>query len=121
MKFSGVISTSAGDSYMDDAFTDNSTHPLAYPISVASKAVNMAVNVLGGATFGAVTLTVQLLRNAVAVPGFSITYTGAQTGVKTVTAGPSSFAVGDTFDVLCNLSSGIGGGVEITATFGFQS
>lgn len=120
MKFSGVVPTVAGDTYMDDAFTDNSTNPLAYPIAVACKAVNMAVNVLGGGTFGAVTLSVQLLKNGSPVAGFTITYTGVQTGVKTVVAGPSSYVAGDTFDVRCHTDGDPGGAVELTVTVGFQ-
>lgn len=126
LKFSGVVDASVEGtivSYLADTGVgvgDVSVITVApdYPVAIVRNLVNLATNVLEAISING-TLTIELLKNGVAVPGFVITYTGGQSGIKTVTAGPVAFAIGDTFDLRLTASF-LAVGVDVTATVGVQ-
>jgi hypothetical protein len=90
--------------------------PPDYPVAIARSLVNFATNVLETVSIDGV-LTITLLKNGVAVPGFVTTYTGGQTGIKTALAGPVAYAIGDTFDVEVS-SNTIAIPLDVSATVG---
>jgi hypothetical protein len=101
-------------SFFVDSFAQNPALPAGYPISQTRSFENLSVNLLDGITNSG-TITVTLLRNGAAVPGFTTTFTGPVIGpvVQKVNAGPVVFSevTPDTFDlqVSCvNVATGEG-------------
>jgi hypothetical protein len=95
----------------------------SYPVAISRKLRNLAVNVLGLVVPQNGSILVELLQNGALVPGFAITYGPGETGVKTVVAGPTPYAIGVTFDVRVT-TSGLGQleveGVDMSATVGVE-
>ena len=67
------------------------------------------------------TLIVQLLLDGTPVPGFETIYTGGQSGIRRVLAGPKEFRRGHTFDLRFTISGSAGeGAVDVSATVGIE-
>ena len=93
----------------------------SYPIAVARNLRNMATNLLLGFVVpDGGQIVIELLQNGVSVPGFVITYTGGETGIKSVLAGPAAFAIGDTFDLRVSVTGGVVDTVDLSATVGVE-
>jgi hypothetical protein len=72
------------------------TPPVNYPIPIARSIVNMAVTI-SPAFVTNTQATVELLKNGVLVPGFTLTFLAAAT--QSVAAGPVVFNPGDALDM----------------------
>lgn len=97
LKFSGTVLE--GQSFLADTGDgDASTDPHAYPTPVAFDTKNMAATIFGTVPDGG-SLVIQCLKNGVAVPGFSITYNGGDTGTKSVSQ-RVPFDEGDTIGIV---------------------
>jgi hypothetical protein len=94
--------------------------PPSYPVSVAGSLRNLAVNIFGFVVPQNGTILVELLQNGVPVPGFAITYVQNETGIKTLAAGPTPYAVGSTFDlrVIVNVEASFAPTLDMSATIG---
>lgn len=133
LKFSGVVAPALElapvVSYLEDwgigvgVGAIISTAP-RYPVAVAHNLRNMATNLLPGFVTPIIPLggaiLIELLRNGVPVPGFSITYGPGESGVKSVLAGPAAFAIGDTFDMRATVSGTVAVDVDVSATVGVE-
>lgn len=121
IQFSCLVPASGGgtvDNYMTNGSATAGPVPLAYPSAVAFSVRNISANLLLGATLGAATLTVTLMRNGSAVAGFTVTYTGATTGIQNVAAGPQAFAIGDTLDVRVRTTGVVAAPLGLSCTVG---
>jgi hypothetical protein len=89
------------------------SYPVADPISIRS----LATNVMGTVPEGGSVL-IELLKNGVAVPAFSIGYSGTS-GILSLSFGvPVPFAIEDTFDLRVT-TQGVAGPISVTATLGW--
>jgi hypothetical protein len=130
LKFSGTADANSEStivSYLADSGVGVGTVPFitvapAYPVAIARSLVNFATNVLGTVIIPpSGSIVIELLKNGVPVPGFSISYgpLGPTSGIKTVAAGPVAFAIGDTFDVRVTTTD-IAAGIDVSATVGVE-
>jgi len=96
--------------------------PPSYPVSVAGSLRDLAVNIFGFVVPQNGTILVELLQNGVPVPGFAITYAQNETGIKTLVAGPTPYAVGSTFDlrVTVNVEASFAPTLNMSATVGLE-
>jgi hypothetical protein len=130
LKFSGeaaVDSEGGGPlaSYLTDAGVGFGTGSVltapSYPVAIARSLRNLATNVLGFIVPQLGSILVELLQNGVPVPGFAILYGPGETGVKTVLAGPTVFAIGSTFDLRVTTTHlGEVDVIDVTATVGVE-
>ena len=97
LKFSGTVLE--GRSFLADTGDGSaSALPHAYPTPIAFDARGMNATLFDTVPVGG-TLTIQCVRNGVAVPGFAITYGEGETGTKSVTQ-RAPFAEGDTIGLV---------------------
>lgn len=130
LKFSGSPAFTVGaiiESFLADPGVGLGILPLiaapGYPVAIARSLRNMAVNFTstGLQPSPLATVTVELLRLGVPVPGFVITYAPGTGGIQSVVAGPEPFAIEDTFDVRVTTSGFAGGSViNVSATIGVE-
>lgn len=124
LKFSGRALRAADatpvPSFLADAGTGGAapviTVPPSYPVVRESNARKLTVN-LQTALAGAATLTVELLRNGVLVPGFSIAYSagGTASGVQSVEPAEALFAADDLLDVRTTTTGPLGTELNVSA------
>jgi len=102
LKFSGLLRFGQGEiiSFLADANANNSFF-VNYPVAVTHSLRNLATNLLYTILPNEGTIVIDLLKNGIPVPGFSITYGPGETGIKQVLAGPEIFVEGPptTFDL----------------------
>lgn len=102
LKFSGNCQTSNDGpvtSFLADAgntATLSQTTPVSYPIPIARSIANMAVTISPD-FLPNTQAVVELLKNGVLVPGFTLTFLAA--GTQNVVAGPVVFNPGDSLDM----------------------
>ena len=122
MKFSGLVRL--GTHFLEDWGTGHSgseiTNAPEYPVAVAVNLINLATHIKSPFVVpqGAI-VSFDVMKNGVAVPGYSITYVPGEGSVKTLLAGPVPYAIGERLDirvVITGISSGQG--VNVSATVG---
>jgi len=96
LKFSGLVNN--GTNFLEDFVGAVQNQPALYPVAVPVNFVNLATRLLSPVPANAI-LSIDVMQGAVAVPGYSITYTPGQSGLKHLVAGPVPYAPGQTFDV----------------------
>ena len=97
LKFSGTVLV--GQSFLADTGSEDASDvPHAYPVPVAFDTNSMSATIFGTVPIDG-SLTIQCVRNGVAVPGFSITFGGSETGTKSVSQ-RVPFAQGDTIGLV---------------------
>ena len=92
----------------------------SYPVAIARELQNLATNLLTFVVPPGGSILIELLKNGVAVPGFAISYGAGETGIKTLTAGPVAYAIGDTFDLRVTTAALFAIGVDVSATVGID-
>jgi len=82
----------------------------------------MATNLIGFVVPPTATITFELLLNGAPLLGFVIVYAPGEGGIKTVSAGPAAFGVGDTIDIrIINAGGGVPPPfVDASATVGIE-
>jgi hypothetical protein len=135
LKFSGILAVTDDSPaqitwYLGDAgpVIITSGIPVSYPAARRSRLKNLAVNITYGLGAPVVlpattSVTVQLFRNGIAVPGFVVVWgTGELLGVKKIKTDRLRLARGDFFDLRVSLANGALLGATttlvVTATIG---
>ena len=90
-----------------------------YPVAVAHNLRNMSVNLLGVVPLIGGALVFDLLQNGIPVPGFTIVYGPLESGIKSVLAGPTAYAIGDTFDIRI-ITGANPTSINVSATVGIE-
>jgi len=129
LKFTGLVATAfeAGTpitSHLADPGLGLSADPnnTGYPFAVKRRARNLAVNIPNYTVFPGGSIVIELRRNGIVIPDFTITYTGGETGVKVIHA-EKKFHEGDLLDLQVTTAglTDIGGaGVNVAATIGLK-
>lgn len=72
-----------------------------YPLPASRSFSSLAINLRGSIIVAATTITFDLLRNGIPVPGFQIVYSGAgtATGIQIVNPALANFVAGDTLNL----------------------
>jgi hypothetical protein len=94
--------------------------PVAYPFAVPRFVRNLSVNIN---EFGPIaenaSLTIELFRDGVLVPGFTVVFLTASPLIQTAIAGPELFDIGQVLALKVQ-SQNLQGSVQITATIGLE-
>jgi hypothetical protein len=128
LKFSGVVAPAVEGAlvtYLTDfgvglgSGSMITTAP-SYPVAVPHNLRNLSTNLLGAVVPVGGSILVELLKNGIPVPGFTITYGPGENGVKSVVAGPVAFAIGDRFDIRVTASALVLIAENLSATVGVE-
>ena len=125
LKFSGFVGTAEGGgsfvSYLADAgivLDEVETSAMNYPMALQRTLKGLSVNV-GITLSSGQSILVEVLRNGSSIPGFNVTYGVGDTGVKTnESAGPITYAAGDTFALRVTTAGFNGSDFAMFATVG---